>query len=227
MANIECIPDQKCISTQPRPNIPTEQMCIVDEECPGNMACNSQSGECYNPCSNPSFKCAQNKKCEVHHHRATCVCKNGFVVNEHGELSCAPDAIQCSRDNQCTSNTACIEGKCQNPCTTSRKPPCPADKSCEVLNHQPICICMKDCSPSLSICLRDSGCPPNQACRAFKCEDPCKTASCPDGTPCYVEDHKPICKFCPQGFISDPKYGCLKGKQFSITGPYNLLLELE
>lgn len=211
MANKECRPDPKCLETQPRPISP-EVSCIVDEECPGNMACNAQSGECYNPCSNPGFKCKQNKKCEVHHHRATCVCKNGFIVNEHGEIACAPDTIECKEDKECSSNTACIEGRCQNPCTASRKAPCPKDKACEVLNHQPVCICMTNCNPSLSICLRDSGCPSNQACRAFKCIDPCEPANCPDDSPCYVEDHKPICKFCPPGFFSDSKYGCLKGK---------------
>lgn len=224
MAYSACIPDEKCLATQPRPML-DEAACIVDEECPGNMACNSKSGECYNPCTNPSFKCKQNKKCEVHNHRAKCVCKNGFTVNEHGELACAPDLLECNLDKQCSSDKACIEGRCQNPCTASKKAPCPKDKSCEVLNHQPICICMKDCSPSLSICLRDNGCPRNQACRVFKCVDPCKTASCPADTPCYVEDHKPICKFCPPGFISDAKFGCLKGKINFFTG--TLVIELD
>lgn len=211
MANTICHPDSRCDSTQPRPST-NEFNCSGDEDCPTTLACNAQTGDCYNPCKNPTFSCRQNKKCEVQNHKAKCVCKNGFVVNEHGEISCANDNSECSNDNECTSNTACIEGRCQSPCTASKKSPCPADKSCEVLNHQTVCICMRNCNPVLSICLRDSGCPPSQACRAFKCEDPCETASCPAGTPCYVEDHKPVCKFCPPGFKSDSKYGCLKGK---------------
>lgn len=210
MANTACHPDPKCEST-PRPNVVVP--CSNDQDCPTTLACNARSGECYSPCKNPSFKCKGNKKCEVHHHRATCVCKNGFVVNELGEIACAPDLTECSQDNQCASNMACIEGRCQNPCTSLRKAPCPPEKACEVLNHRAICICMKNCNPSLSICLRDSGCPSSQACRAFRCEDPCTSANCPADTPCFVEDHKPICKFCPPGFISDSKYGCLKGKK--------------
>lgn len=209
MANTACHPDPKCQHTpeaRPAPNV----QCLGDADCPNTLACNQRAGECYNPCKSPSVKCSFNKKCEVHNHRTTCVCKNGFVVNEHGELACAPDNLECTQSSQCTSNTACMDGRCQSPCAKS---PCPPDKACEVLNHQPICICMKDCNPSLSICLRDSGCPPTQACRAFKCEDPCATASCPADTPCYVEEHKPICKFCPHGFVSDSKYGCLKGNQ--------------
>lgn len=187
--------------------------CARDDDCLSSLACNVQARECYDPCKNPGIGCKGNKKCEVNHHRATCVCKNGFVVNEHGELACAPAEKECAQSVQCASNLACVEGRCQNPCTALRNSPCPPEKACEVLNHRPICICMKDCSPSLSICLRDSGCPSSQACRAFRCEDPCATANCIADTPCFVEDHKPICKFCPPGFISDPKYGCLKGKQ--------------
>lgn len=215
MATTACNPDPKCLSTHPRPNV--IEPCSSDSDCPKYLACNLQSGQCYNPCDNPIFKCKGNKKCEVHNHRISCVCKNGFIVNEHGEIACAPDSIECNRDYECPTKSACIDGRCQNPCTSSRNSPCPPEKSCDVLNHKPICICMKNCSPSLSICLRDSGCPPAQACRAFKCEDPCTTASCPVDSPCYVEDHKPICKFCPPGYKQDAKYGCLKGK-LSTTG---------
>ncbi|KAF5291111.1 hypothetical protein FQA39_LY14353 [Lamprigera yunnana] len=207
MANTACYPDLKCDNT---PSPPLTVLCVTNDDCPTTLACNSRSGECYSPCKSPSFKCKGNKKCEVHHHRATCVCKNGFVVNEYGEISCASDSTECLHDTQCASNLACIEGRCQNPCTSFKKAPCPPEKSCDVLNHRPICICMKDCSPSLSICLRDSGCPSTQACRAFRCEDPCASANCPADTPCFVEDHRPICKFCPPGFMSDTKYGCLK-----------------
>lgn len=210
MANTACQPDSKCLSALPTP--PTSLLCTTDGDCPGTLACNRASGECFSPCRNETFKCKGNKKCEVQGHRPTCVCKNGFIVNDHGEIACAPDKIECNNDEQCPSNKACLQGQCQNPCTASEKSPCPAEKSCEVLNHKPICICLKYCSPSLSICLRDNGCPSNQACRAFRCEDPCATANCPEKTPCYVEDHKPICKFCPPGFKSDSKYGCLKGK---------------
>lgn len=210
VASTLCQPDPQCLSTHGRPA--TKPFCRSDYDCLDEFTCNIGTGECYDPCDNPSFKCRGNKKCEVHHHRPTCVCTKGFVVNEHGEISCAPDHAECYRDNQCPSNKACIEGVCQNPCTSSIKSPCPAEKGCDVVNHKPVCICLKNCSPSLSICLRDNGCPANQACRAFRCEDPCATASCPENTPCYVEDHKPICKYCPPGYVSDPKYGCVKGK---------------
>lgn len=214
MPHTSCRPDPKCDVTQLRPSEIPIITCSSNIDCPSNMACNYLSGECYNPCNNPSFNCKGNKKCEVLQHNAKCVCKSGFVVNENGELMCAPDNFECTRDAQCASNKACVDGRCINPCTVEvgKRVPCSADKTCEVLNHRPVCICTRDCNPSLSICLRDSGCPSNQACRNYRCEDPCAGASCASDAPCYVEDHKPICKFCPPGFITDSKYGCLKGK---------------
>lgn len=213
MANTQCNPDPKCLETHPRPSVPV--VCNSDKDCAQNLTCNVGTGECIDPCSDPLFRCRGNKKCEVHNHRPTCVCKNGFVVNERGEIACAPEKTECSTDEHCPSKKSCIEGICQNPCNAAT-PPCPPEKGCDVLNHKPICICLKNCVPTLSICLRDNGCPRDQACRAFRCEDPCATANCPENSPCTVEDHKPICEFCPEGFIRDSKYGCLKGKIYEL-----------
>lgn len=201
-----CRIDPKCDSTQE-----TEVRaitCTTNNDCPTSLACNYISQECYNPCKTPSFKCRGNKKCHVNNHRPICVCKSSFVLNENGELMCAPSNFECTKDDDCPSNKACLKGICVSPCNERS---CAKGKSCEVLNHKAVCVCLRDCVPSLSICLRDSGCAAHQACRNFKCEDPCATAQCSEA-PCYVEDHRPICKFCPTGFVSDSKYGCLKGK---------------
>ena len=211
--NIACQPDPKCEPPGPITTQPTVG-CETDEDCADNLACNREMGDCQDPCrTSPVFVCGANKKCEVNRHRPMCVCKNGFVVNNAGELTCAPDHIECNRNEECASNLACIDKRCQNPCTASRVSPCSADKTCEVLDHHPMCICTRDCNPSLSICLRDNGCPPQLACRGYRCMDPCVNVTCTDDAPCFVEEHKPVCKFCPPGFVTDSKYGCLKGKQ--------------
>lgn len=201
---ISCQPDPKCEATHPHPSVPI--LCTTDANCPSTMAC--FTGNCRNPCLMAIIKCDVNKKCEVRRHKPMCVCKNGFSVNDSGELSCAPDDSECSFDDQCTSNLSCIKGKCVNPCSSLT---CPVEKICEVINHKPVCLCTKDCNPSLSICLSDKGCPPQQACFNFQCVDPCLNTTCLQDAPCFVEDHKPVCKFCPAGFSSDPKYGCRKG----------------
>uniref|UniRef100_A0A182SXM8 EGF-like domain-containing protein n=1 Tax=Anopheles maculatus TaxID=74869 RepID=A0A182SXM8_9DIPT len=214
--NVECKPDPKCEEvTTPRPNDPkiVSVACETNDDCHESLRCDA-SGQCSDPCTVPSpFVCDANKKCVSRRHRPSCVCTHGFIVNDSGELVCAPEKRECFGDDGCASNMACLEGRCLNPCfgNGKRSAPCPDDKACVVVDHRPTCVCMKDCSPSLSICLRDSGCPDELACRNYQCVNPCETTTCAEDTPCYVEDHKPICKFCPPGFVKDVRHGCLKG----------------
>ncbi|XP_077268367.1 uncharacterized protein LOC143900640 [Temnothorax americanus] len=214
MPHTACHPDSKCDTLNPKPT--PSIGCSSDYDCPESLSCHSQTGECRDPCLSPRYTCEVNKRCQVRNHKPMCVCKYGFVVNEIGELTCAPDTLTCSRDFDCPSNAACVNGKCQNPCNVRSKRPCPADKTCDVLDHRPVCICTKNCNPSLSICLRDSGCSPDLACRNYRCVDPCRNSTCPADAPCYVEEHKPICKFCPPGFVPDTKYGCMKDSKLQI-----------
>lgn len=207
---ISCLPDPKCEVTHPHLSDPIA--CGSNSDCPFTMSC--LSDRCQNPCLSGTIKCDINKKCEVRRHRAMCVCKNGFSLSETGELSCAPNDLECSFNDQCTSNLACVKGKCVSPCTSKT---CPEKKTCAVMNHRPVCLCTKDCNPSLSICLRDNGCPPQLACANYRCVNPCVNTTCPQEAPCFVEDHKPVCKFCPSGFSPDTKYGCLKGKNPKMT----------
>lgn len=225
MPRAVCRPDPKCDLTNPSRPSPSNIDCSSDNECPESLSCHAQTRECRDPCSSSKPRCEVNKKCQVRNHRPVCVCKYGFVVNEMGELTCAPDTVACSKDSDCPSNAACLNGKCQNPCNMRKKPPCPNDKACEVLDHRPVCICIKNCNPSLSICLRDSGCSSDLACHKYRCVDPCTNSTCPADAPCYVEEHKPICKFCPPGFVPDTKYGCMKGKHhFSPAIEYLLFI---
>lgn len=214
--NVECKPDPKCKeATTQKPSDPkiVSIACEKDADCDESLRCDA-SGQCNDPCTIPTtYVCDPNKKCISRRHRPVCVCKHGFIVNDYGELICAPEKRECHGDDGCASNMACIDGKCLNPCmpTATRGPACPEDKACMVMDHKPACVCMKDCSPTLSICLRDSGCPSDLACRNYQCVNPCESTQCADDTPCFVEDHKPICKFCPPGFVKDAHQGCLKG----------------
>ena len=201
---ISCIPDPKCQATTP---VPLELKCKTNAQCPSSLSCHR--GECRDPCLMSSPTCEPNKKCRVRNHRAECVCKFGFSLSATGELSCAPQQAQCKDDSECPSNEACIHSHCQSPCTLNH---CSDNRACLVSNHRPVCVCMKNCHAEVSICLKDAGCPQNLACRNYQCVDPCLNATCPQDVPCFVEDHKAVCKFCPQGYSADHKYGCLKGK---------------
>lgn len=230
---IKCSPDPRCgtttqrpvaVITTPRPPITAKPsnkqppviataVCTRDNQCSSNQACNTALGACQDPCDFKSTPCEQSKRCEVRRHRPVCVCKHGFVLSETtGEMSCGPDPIECRQDDECASNLACRLGRCQNPCAGERNPCTASNKTCHVLDHRPVCICMDvDCQASVSICLRDRGCPVNMACVNYQCRNPCDDFSCPEGRPCYVEEHKAVCKFCPPGYSVDTQYGCIKG----------------
>ncbi|XP_047739044.1 uncharacterized protein LOC108675679 isoform X2 [Hyalella azteca] len=136
-----------------------------------------------------------------------CRCRDGWSGDPEAE--CVPgDNIECHRSQDCSSDLSCINNKCKNPCEQGNL--CPAGKTCVTMNHHAVCLCLDDCSPSVEICLRDEGCPPNLACVSYQCVDPCNGHACAGDSPCYVEEHKPLCKFCPSGFTIDPIYGCVK-----------------
>jgi hypothetical protein len=168
-------------------------------------------GTCQDPCDFKNVACDQGKRCEVRRHRPVCVCKHGFVLNEAGEMACGPNPIECRVDDECASNLACVQGRCTNPCAGTRNPCTASNKVCQVLDHRAVCICVEDCTASVSICLRDRGCPPTMACVNFQCRNPCENSTCPENRPCYVEEHKAVCKFCPPGFVVNPQYGCIQG----------------
>ena len=202
-AHVRCVPRSNCITTVGAVlSEPQARGCLADAECLVTQSC--VSGACANPCV--GRRCADHERCVVQAHRPVCACKNKLAINAVGELSCpVTSALGCTADAQCPLTHACSGGACQNPCHDSL---CPKDKACRVLEHKAVCMCTAQCEAS--ICLKDRGCPADQACRSFQCVDPCADAECPGNTPCLVEDHKAICKFCPGGFVVDKDYGCLE-----------------
>ena len=204
-AHIGCRLDVQC-KNPVTPQPPTGRECNTNLDCPSALYC--EQGKCQSPCGHTSV-CAPSERCVAANHQASCQCKSKLVINALGELTCPDKSVGgCSSDVECPINMACISSVCQNPCTHSS---CPPGKRCQVLNHQPMCVCDKNCEPSVSICLKDKGCPPDMACINFQCKNPCDGLSCPQGTPCVVQDHVALCKFCPPGFSVDKNYGCIKG----------------
>lgn len=204
---VSCLPDPDCQPTMPK----TPMKCSGNPDCPGSLSC--LNGQCTDPCTMGGHACEPNKKCQVREHRPVCVCKYGFSLNENGILGCAPAHPECRTNTDCSSDLVCQSSQCVSPCTPGI---CPEDKQCLVLNHRPLCVCTKNCNPSVTICFNDNGCPSHLACKRLQCIDPCVNATCPQGAPCSVEDHKPVCRFCPQGYTGDPSYGCIEGKIHQI-----------
>ena len=209
LPNVECKRNDTCVPFEPKNEDFT--ICISNDDCQDHLSCDKETKKCLQLCNDNT--CEPNKRCEVRRHQLNCICKFGFILNSNGEFVCAGNNIECHRHEDCSSDLGCINNQCKSPCAQGNL--CPTGKTCVVMNHQAVCLCLEDCTPSVEICLRDEGCPENLACVSYQCTDPCNGHICAGDSPCYVEEHKPLCKFCPTGFTIDPVYGCVKGKQIN------------
>lgn len=189
--------------------------CRANNDCPGDKQCiNSQ---CINPCiyDNP---CSSRAECRVQNHMALCRCPPGYMGNPF--VQCRKEIEpECREDPECPTRLACINNKCQNPCSIFE--PCIRPAECEVVGSVPvrtmICICPPGyissgsgtCNPTkpikdFGICISDKDCPANKACFSGICRDPC---NCGSNAECRIKDHKPICT-CKQGYDGNPEIEC-------------------
>ena len=82
-----------------------------------------------NPCV-PS-PCGPNSQCRVVNSVPVCSCLPNYVGRAP---NCRPE---CTIDAECPGNRACINEKCQDPCTGA----CGANTLCTVIKHSPVCSC--------------------------------------------------------------------------------------
>jgi hypothetical protein len=82
-----------------------------------------------NPCV-PS-PCGQNSQCKDIRGVPSCSCLPNFIGSPP---NCRPE---CTINSECSSNLACINSKCKDPCPGS----CGIGAVCEVRNHNPNCRC--------------------------------------------------------------------------------------
>ena len=79
---------------------------------------------------NPS-PCGPNSQCHESNKQAACSCMPTFIGSPP---ACRPE---CTVSTECTTNRACINRKCSDPCPGV----CGLNSQCVVKNHSPICIC--------------------------------------------------------------------------------------
>lgn len=84
-----------------------------------------------NPCV-PS-PCGPNSICKSINSQAVCSCVPGFIGMPP---SCRPECIMSS---ECPLHQACVNQKCIDPCPGT----CGLNTNCQVINHNPICICQQ------------------------------------------------------------------------------------
>lgn len=128
------------------------------------MACLNR--QCINPCTvNP---CASNAECHIENHRRTCQCPpayagdpfincyEGIILYPFLLISlpnkqlnvfflhyCFPSTenvvlVECGTNTECPSDKACINQRCQDPCSSNR---CGLNAECITINHHPSCHC--------------------------------------------------------------------------------------
>lgn len=82
-----------------------------------------------NPCV-PS-PCGPNSNCRDIGGSPSCSCSNNYIGSPP---NCRPE---CTISSECSSNLACMQEKCKNPCVGA----CGLQAQCNVINHTPVCVC--------------------------------------------------------------------------------------
>jgi len=119
----------------------------------------------------------------------SCSCRIGYIGSPP---NCRPE---CTINSECSSNLACIQQKCQDPCPGS----CGANAQCNVFNHIPMCLCVEgyEGDPFTS-CYPKPPPPP-----APIEDDPCNPSPCGPNAQCS----NGVCTCLPE-YHGDPYQGC-------------------
>lgn len=75
--------------------------------------------------------CGPNSRCREVNKQAVCSCLPNYTGTPPG---CRPE---CTSSAECSKEKACINLKCQDPCTEA----CGINSECRVISHSPICQC--------------------------------------------------------------------------------------
>ena len=95
-----------------------------------NLFTDERPDDVTNPCV-PS-PCGPNSECRDIGNTPSCSCLASFIGSPP---NCRPE---CTIHADCSSDRACINTKCRDPCPGS----CGVSAVCSVLNHIPICTCI-------------------------------------------------------------------------------------
>ncbi|KAH1010518.1 hypothetical protein HUJ05_004799 [Dendroctonus ponderosae] len=198
-----CTRNGRCID-------PCSGTCGINADCQTRNhvpVCSCPPGYTGSPFSSSELchpsPCGQNTNCEVVNGVPTCKCRPGFLGSP-----IAGCRHECERDGECNSNQACIDFRCQNPCSSQ----CGENADCSIRNHQAVCSCPKNYfgNPSISCkpeCYGDVDCPAGRpACFYGICKNPCDGV-CGVGADCNLRGLTPICS-CPKDMTGDPFVSC-------------------
>lgn len=201
--------------------------CQYNEDCADHEACDRLNRVCRPVCDDDT--CADSATCLGREHQAKCVCPPGMNGNPYVECSRSQQPVEadkpeCDVDADCPSMNACINSRCQNPCTIANV--CTLDQECRVLNTLPlrtvICQCPVDtvidqngrCKQIIQVtsqCVTDSNCPETDKCIRGSCIEACKVDICGVNAQCTPRGHRGLCT-CAPGYVGNPHVECTNSK---------------
>lgn len=190
--------------------------CTSDSECSKTHSCINR--QCVPACSADRDQCGERAECYGINHRAVCECLPGYS----GDPRIACVLLGCRSDDECPSDKACINTKCENPCEKTAV--CAKNEICRVYNHRPECACppgfvsdlKRGCIQLDEICQYDGDCPSQTACIRGQCVNPCNaTQPCGVNAECKVLDTVPVRTMvciCIPGYQGNAAVQCDKRK---------------
>ncbi|ENN73328.1 hypothetical protein YQE_10090, partial [Dendroctonus ponderosae] len=185
--------------------------CVINPDCPSDKACYFL--KCQDPCAGA---CGLNAICQVVNHQSVCTCPPGFTGTPEVQCRYVPPeqprpAPECTEDSQCSNDKACVNSRCQNPCSTVS---CGENSECRAQLHRAVCTCRDGFAANAQHacveigCRSDSDCAPIYACINRECVDPCSFTSCGLNALCIADgNHKARC-YCPEAFRGNPLVQC-------------------
>lgn len=192
-----------------------EPECRQDGDCAPQLAC--INNRCQNPCA-VLEPCQRPADCQVVAslpvRTMICVCPPGYISSGSGTCNPVTAVIEigaCISDTDCSSDRACHNGICKDPCD------CGPNAACRVKNHKPICTCKQgfDGNPSIGCikveCRSNDECSGQHSCVNRQCIPVCATDRlvCGEKAVCYGANHRAICE-CPPGLSGNPRTSCIK-----------------
>ncbi|XP_047739045.1 uncharacterized protein LOC108675679 isoform X3 [Hyalella azteca] len=186
--------------------------CTSDDECGVSEVCRNR--QCLDLCS-VLKPCAPEAICEVIDKKPKCTCPPGYIGNANVNCYLIPAAEpQCTIDQDCSTDRACIDAACSDPCIV--EDPCGKNALCRTQQHRPVCYCpaswagnpKEECfKPD---CTKDSECVSERACINQHCVDPCtyNGPACGIDAKCRPIMHRAQC-YCPVGMQGDPLTACI------------------
>lgn len=157
-----------------------------------------------NPCS-PS-PCGSNSICREVNNQATCSCASEMIGSPP---NCRPECIS---NSECSSNLACMNNKCQNPCQGV----CAINAECKVVSHTPMCACLNNLIGDPLV-----QCYEKQQDYPIQTSTPCSPSPCGANAKCREQNNAGAC-FCDPDYVGDPYQGCRPECILNSDCPSNL-----